>query len=53
MNIKLLQDTPPPVPSSRLYTVMDNQKFSFPQTRSLRMDFIGKTIGQFDCLITN
>ncbi|OTF78491.1 Myosin X-like protein [Euroglyphus maynei] len=37
-------NTPPSLPSSRSYTIMGNQKFSFPQTRTLRMDFIGKRI---------
>ena len=38
----LLQETPPPLPKSRPYTVMGNMKMGFPQTRIMKFDYPGK-----------
>jgi len=48
-NLKMtfIQDNPPPVPPSRSYTIMGNDKIMFPQTRFMKQDFIGRLIFYF------
>lgn len=36
------QETPPPLPKSRPYTVLGNMKMGFPQNRIMKMDYPGE-----------
>lgn len=41
--ISSCQETPPPLPKSRPYTVMGNMKMGFPQTRLMKVDYPGES----------
>jgi hypothetical protein len=43
--IIFLQERPPPVPTSRPYTVTGNKKIAFPQSRVMKNSFPGKFYG--------
>ena len=42
VSVTCLQETPPPVPKRRPYTVMGNMKMGFPQTRIMKYDYPGR-----------
>lgn len=42
-----MQESPPPLPKSRPYTVMGNMKMGFPQTRIMKVDYPGMSAVSF------